>query len=364
MPKKLAPIIIKRIKKKGGHAHHGGGWKIAYADFVTAMMAFFLMMWLLNAVSDDQKKGIADYFSPNIVTMEFRQSGPGVLGGMSLNGKKSTRYDKPHPQAMNHYDRGKSLQPQGEHADGDGDQKHIRLLTREEIQREDEEKLEVMEQKKEDSGGLSDFQKSEQEEFRRVMGKIENMLEEHELWRDHIQTEITRDGLVINVLEKEKAPMFTSGSAVLVKYTQDILHGLAEIFKGIKNKIIISGHTDAYNYTNENLYSNWELSCDRANSARRYLMKQGIHKSRFFRVEGLEAREPLNPDNIYAPENRRVRFTIWRDYELTLDQLKSLENQQGSMQAVKQVNQPIQEEITPNKTPDKNEATTGESAEA
>lgn len=367
MSKKLAPIIIKRIKK-GGHGHHGGAWKIAYADFVTAMMAFFLMMWLLNAVSDDQKKGIADYFAPTAVTMDFRQSGQGILGGDNAQGKLSTRHDTKEdaPPAMQDrgqanfsHKGGESANPDDKNNKGEkkqeknleaidmvsgnklnlrlvgekeGENKEklniqensasIRPLTREEKEKNDAKILEKMEGT--GSGGLSDQQKQEQENLRKIEVEIENVIKQHESWRPHIRMEITREGLVLNILDLDKKPLFTSGSAILCKYTQDILKEISRIVLNIKNQIIVSGHTDAYNYTNEKLYSNWELSCDRANSARRYMVSQGITRERFKRVDGLEAREPINADNIYAPENRRVRITVVRDHELNFDQLKTL----------------------------------------
>lgn len=368
MSKKLAPIIIKRKRGKQGHGHHGGAWKIAYADFVTAMMAFFLMMWLLNAVSDDQKKGIADYFAPNVVTMDFRQSGQAVLGGDNAQGKKSTRHDikEDAPPAMQDkgeagfsHKGGKSTDPkdkendptqstEGETVDvvvgnklnlrvvqktaGQEDQKvtiqetntTIRPTTREEKEQQDTAKLEAMEGP---GGGLSEQQKSEQETLRQIEAEVEAAIAAHESWRPHIRMEITREGLVLNIMDLDKKPLFTNGSAALCKYTQDILKEISRIILPINNKIIVSGHTDAYNYTNEKLYSNWELSCDRANSARRYMVNQNIPRERFKRVDGLEAREPINADDIYAPENRRVRITIARNNELSFDQLKEISGQ-------------------------------------
>lgn len=368
MSKKLAPIIIKKKRANKGHGHHGGAWKIAYADFVTAMMAFFLMMWLLNAVSDDQKKGVADYFNPTVVTMDFRQSGPGLMGGDSAQGKKSTRHDvkEDAPPAMQDrgeigfsHNGGESENPEDKDNKEDkkkekgstetvdvvtGDKVNLRIvqnkegqnnqasiqetntvirpLTREEKEKNDKVNLEKMEGA--GSGGLSDQQKAEQEKLRKIEADIEAVIKQHESWRPHIRIEITREGLVLNILDLDKKPLFTSGSAALCKYTQDILKEISRIVLPIKNQIIVSGHTDAYNYTNEKLYSNWELSCDRANSARRYMVSQGIVRDRFKRVDGLEAREPINADNIYAPENRRVRITVVREHALDFDQLKTL----------------------------------------
>lgn len=385
MSRKLAPIIIKKRIVKGHGGHHGGAWKIAYADFVTAMMAFFLMMWLLSAVSDDQKKGIADYFAPNVVTMDFRQSGQAVLGGDNAQGKKSTRHDvkEDAPPAMQ--DRG---EPNFSHKGGEAasapeskdppskmakdpkdvkiddivkvdqvnekpniqaqegqklaikeDQAVIRPATREEKEKNDQKMLEKMEGQ---GGGLSDGQKKEQEVLRKIEADVEEVLKKHESWRPHIKMEIRREGLVLNIIDLEKKPLFTSGSAALCRYTQEILKELAKILSPLPNKLIISGHTDAYNYTNEKLYSNWELSCDRANSARRYLTAQGISRGRFQRVDGLEATEPINPDNIYAHENRRVRITIARDHPLDFEQLKTLSQAGANLVTTSSSTQPQQ----------------------
>lgn len=349
-------IILKKKRIKKSSESHGGAWKIAYADFVTAMMAFFLMLWLLSTVSDDQKRGIADYFAPNIVTMDFNQTGHALLGGESLSGKQSTRRDIKEDAPPAFQDKGSPSYAHHNEQQIDDKNKNnsinklnhnqvaivepivnegvsvaVRDLTREEQERKDQAKLEKMEESPRD---LSENQKFEQENLRKIESQISEILKQHDAWSSHVKMEITRDGLVLNIFDLDKKPLFTSGSATLLKRTQDIIKVICSAIVSIKNKLVISGHTDAYSYANEKLYGNWELSCDRANSTRRYMVSQGIDEGRFVRIDGVEAREPINPDNIYAPENRRIRIIITREYKLDLDQLKQLNSESVEAQAL------------------------------
>lgn len=250
--------IIKKIFKKGGHGHHGGAWKIAYADFVTAMMAFFLVMWLINSISTEQKKGIADYFTPNHTKILGTKPGnDGVLGGQALQGKlyaeKNNKSDKPS---------------------------------------EEDAKKEAI---------LLDTQK-----------KVQDALESNVTLKsmsDQVQFEITPDGLNINIVDKEGRSMFPSGSTEMFDYMQGILKEVAKSISATTNKIMITGHTDAIAYTSTKKYTNWELSADRANATRRVLEENNIIPDRIEYVRGREARELIDKDPT-APQNRRITITL------------------------------------------------------
>lgn len=256
------PIIVKRIKK-GGHGHHGGSWKIAYADFVTAMMAFFLLMWLLSSVSQSSLEGIAEYFKTPLQA--------------ALDGGK-----------------GLAAQPSSVIKGGGTD------LTRQAGQ--------VRKVPADDS-------QTEKQKLSQLQRQIENSINENTLLKPYgnqLQLEMTPEGLKIEIIDTNNRPMFNSGSTSMLPYTRVLLQALAEKLNQIPNTLSISGHTDATPYNDARTigYSNWELSADRANAARRELMEDGLYKDKILRVVGMADVLPLNKENVFAPENRRITIVV------------------------------------------------------
>jgi chemotaxis protein MotB len=273
--KKLQPIIIKRIKK-GGHAAHGGAWKIAYADFVTAMMAFFLLMWLLGSTAKGELQGIAAYFSsPLKVAMT---GGDGAGNSSSVIPGGGTDLTKVHGQVKR--------------SDSDLEkQRRMSIDTaRAERARQDAARIKALQ------------------------SKIDAMITENPRlneYKSQIRIDVTPDGLQIQIVDNQNRPMFDSGSALVKPYMRDILREIGAALGGVENRISLAGHTDAAPYGNSDRgYSNWELSADRANASRRELVSAGMPDAKLGRVVGLAASDLLGPDNPRAPANRRITITV------------------------------------------------------
>ena len=272
--KKLQPIIIKRVKKTA-HAAHGGAWKIAYADFVTAMMAFFLLMWLLGSTAKGDLQGIAAYFaSPLKVAMA---GGDGAGNSSSVIPGGGTDLSKVHGQVR----RSDSAEDTNRRMD---------LSSRAERARQDAARI------------------------RALHAKIDAMITENATlneYRSQIRIDVTPDGLQIQIVDDQNRPMFDSGSALVKPYMRDILGAIGSALGGVENRVSLAGHTDATPYGNgERGYSNWELSADRANASRRELVAAGMPDAKLARVVGLAASDPLEPTNPRAAINRRITITI------------------------------------------------------
>ncbi len=286
---KKQPTIIKRVKK-AAHGHHGGAWKIAYADFVTAMMAFFLLLWLLNSVTQEQLEGISNYFAP--VTASQSTSGAGdILGGKTISeegaaqsttSRDSVTVDLPPPKA------GTGGQGSSENTKGKSD--------------EDAASEEQLKQKEEQQ---FDEAKQELEATMEGIPQLKNL-------KDSLLIDNTPEGLRIQLVDKDGLSMFPSGSADLFLHTKRLLEVVAEIIKKLPQNVAISGHTDASRFAGGDSYSNWELSADRANSARRWLQHLKIPEQRIDRVVGKAATEPLFPDDPKNPGNRRLSIIMLR----------------------------------------------------
>ena len=273
--KKLQPIIIKRVKK-GGHATHGGAWKIAYADFVTAMMAFFLLMWLLGSTSEGDKKGISDYFqSPMKVAM---QGGSGAGASSSvINGGGSDL-----------------TQTTGQAKRGDGADKRAKKMSG------DQKKAEVA---RRDAKMLAELSA-------KIAAAISNNPKMAE-FASQIRLEITPDGLLIQIVDDQRRAMFDSGSALLKPYMRDILREIGAALLDVENKISLDGHTDRSTYGNAGRgYSNWELSADRANASRRELANAGMPEDKLARVVGMASSLLLDSSDPLSPSNRRISILV------------------------------------------------------
>ena len=273
--KKLQPIIIKRIKKSG-HAVHGGAWKIAYADFVTAMMAFFLLMWLLGSTAKGDLQGISDYFSsPLKVAMA---GGDGAGNSSSVMTGSGTDLAKTAGQVR-------------------------RSAADEERERRKSIESAKAERAKQDAARIKALQ-----------SKIDAMITENPRlneYKSQIRIDVTPDGLQIQIVDNQNRPMFDSGSALVKPYMRDILREIGTALGGVENRISLAGHTDSAPYGNSDRgYSNWELSADRANASRRELVSAGMPDAKLGRVVGLAASDLLEPDNPRAPANRRITITV------------------------------------------------------
>ena len=272
--KKLQPIIVKRIKK-GGHAAHGGAWKIAYADFVTAMMAFFLLMWLLGSTSSGDLKGISDYFSNPIKVSLMGGDGTGNSDSILPGG-------------------GRDLSKSSGQVDGGEAERAAKLMgaqmARAELARKDAARIDALHAKVKDlianNAALKDF-------------------------GSQIRLDRTADGLQIQIVDGQNRAMFDVGSALVQPHMREILRAIGAAMSDVENRIALSGHTDATPYgSGERGYSNWELSSDRANASRRELVAGGLPDDKLVRVEGLASSRLLEPQNPQAPINRRISILV------------------------------------------------------
>jgi chemotaxis protein MotB len=270
------PIIIKKIKK-GGHGHHGGAWKLAYADFVTAMMAFFLLMWLLGTTTEPERKGIAEYFQdPFKASTEEKGADVGdrtsiiQAGGADITSEDQGQVDK-------------------------GMTAENKDISSEEIEKKAEEiekeKLENLKQK--------------------IQDKIDST-EELTEFKDQVKLEITSEGLRILIVDAQNRPMYKLASAEPEPQIKTILQALAPVINELPNKVSINGHTDARPFPpNQKKYTNWELSSDRANAARYELNHGGLPEEKVLRVIGLSSSIPYNPDTEpLDPINRRISIIV------------------------------------------------------
>ncbi len=273
--KKLQPIIIKRVKK-GGHVAHGGAWKIAYADFVTAMMAFFLLMWLLGSTSEGDKKGISDYFQSPLKVAFSGGVGAGASNSVINGGGKDL------------------TQQTGQAHRGEGNDKEAKKLSREQL------KAEIAKRDAKTLAALS----------ARIAQDIANNPKLSE-FSSQIKLEVTPDGLQIQIIDDQKRPMFDSGSATVKPYMRDILREIGIVLADVENKVSLDGHTDRTPYGNAARgYSNWELSSDRANASRRELAAAGMPEDKLVRVVGMASSLLLEPDNPFSPSNRRISILV------------------------------------------------------
>jgi chemotaxis protein MotB len=282
-----APIVIKKIKKGGGHGHHGGAWKVAYADFVTAMMAFFLLMWLINTTSPDQKRGIADFFAPASVSQTTSGSG-GMLAGTAI-AEEGVKHGEGAP--LNMRSQSEDTDPEDtKAAEEKTSEPSAEALAKARALRED-----------------SEFEKAEMA----IRQALQDMPDVAELSK-HVVTEITPEGLRIQIVDQEGRSMFAPGEAKPNERAQRLIAAVAGVAARLPNRLSIGGHTDGGAPAKPG-YTNWELSADRANAARRVLQSSGITADRIYQVAGKADSEPLFPDDPTLPGNRRISITLLRE---------------------------------------------------
>lgn len=276
------PIIIKKAKH-GGHKKHGGAWKVAYADFVTAMMAFFLLLWLLNAATREQLEGISDYFAPISMRPET-SGGGGFLAGKHAAEKGTFELDVEPPKPVS--------EPQPVEAPGAATPSTTGASVPPPPADAREEKM------------LADAEKA----LRAAVQRLPHA----ELLAKSLLIDNTPEGLRIQIVDQEGLPMFPSGEAGMYTHTHDLLEMVAQVILEMPQAIAISGHTDATPFSPAAGYSNWELSADRANAVRRALIEGGVPEDRVARVVGKAATEPLFRDAPKAPGNRRLTVVLLR----------------------------------------------------
>jgi len=274
------PIIIKKIIAEGHGGHHGGAWKVAYADFVTAMMAFFLLMWILGATNEKQRKGIADYFTPTMVQLKEKSAGAnGIFGGESIIDKDNY----PHRASQT-------------------GSKSITIP-------------------KDASGGEKEGGASVRAKDRAAFQKLKLMLQQKmaatpslAAMAKNVRFMETREGLRIDLVDQADFAMFKSGTDQLLPAAAALMKQVAEVSDLADNAVIVRGHTDAMPYAKGRTVNNWTLSAARAEATRRALSDFGVPNSRFARIEGVADREPYVPENPYDPRNRRMSITLaWSD---------------------------------------------------
>jgi chemotaxis protein MotB len=272
------PIIIK--KKRGhGHGHHGGSWKVALADFMTAMMAFFLLMWLLGSTSSEEKKAIAGYFQD-----------PGSKYVVGEGGADLGLINQEQPLKQS-----QSEQPEDDTAsDKEAHKDQEQEMTEDQVKKE-MEKIETQQ--------LEELKKQLETEINSLDSVFQQI-------KDQILIDFTALGLRIQIVDKDQRPMFDVGSANLKPWSSDVLHALAPILDKVQNKISITGHTDSTPYGAGATYTNWELSADRANSARRALLEGTYPEPKVATVQGMGSAAPLLIDKPNEPINRRIAIIV------------------------------------------------------
>jgi len=285
-PAQFEPEIVYRRAKARHAAHHGGAWKIAYADFVTAMMAFFLLMWIIGATTETQRKGIADYFTPTVIQMKNSGGSNGVGGGRSLAVQEGVA-----PHATAH---GKRPAPM----DGGGGQPV--------------ESAPVPDK----SSAPGNRRRADEERFTKVERVVAARLAGDPTLKGlkgQIRFVRTRDGLRIDIVERADFSMFSLGTSVLTPDAIQLIRSVAHAVTETPNALTVRGHTDARAYS-AGASNNWTLSTARADATRRALEGGGIVSARFRRIEGVAATDPFNPKDTLDPRNRRISVTLlYRD---------------------------------------------------
>jgi chemotaxis protein MotB len=268
-------IIVKKIYE-AEHGHHGGAWKVAYADFVTAMMAFFLLMWLLGATTEKQRKSIADYFSPTLVETKRESAGSnGLLGGSSLTDRDSYSHK--------------------------ASQTGTRALT-----------VPLDAQGGPDAGGGSQLRKEDMQQFAKVKAKLNAQLQTAKLkkLRNHVRFVPTREGLRIDLIDNADYSMFALGTTAFNAEAAELVATVAQAVAAMPNQVSIRGHTDSLPFGDPRAMNNWMLSSGRAEATRRKLAMGGVLERRFERIEGVADRDPFIAKDPSDPRNRRVSVTL------------------------------------------------------
>jgi chemotaxis protein MotB len=269
------PIIVKKIIVEGHGGHHGGAWKVAYADFVTAMMAFFLLMWLLGATTEKQRKALADYFTPTLVDMKSASAGAtGMFGGDSMTGKEN------YPTT--------------------GGQGNLAItIPRDATGTKDD--------------GGKDMKSRDQETFKKVKKYIESKMETNKALKQfmkNVRFTETREGLRIDLIDQADFAMFAMATDTLLPQARSLLGEVAKVIGSVPNDVIVRGHTDGLPYAAGRTMNNWMLSSARAEATRKALADFGVGNNRFAKIEGVADRDPYVTSDVYDPRNRRMSIIL------------------------------------------------------
>ena len=280
--KNSGAVVIKKIKKGGHGGHHGGAWKVAYADFVTAMMAFFLLMWLINTTTPEQKRGIADYFAPESVSRTESGAG-GLLGGASASDDG---------QAGQGALAVKTQRPQTETQRSDDNSSAANAMT------------------------LSSQNQAQEAALAQATAQLRQAMQDKpelaELSK-HVIIDDTPEGVRIQLVDQDARSMFEPGSAEPKPYVETLLKEVAKVVTGLPNRISVAGHTDGGAAATSGPYSNWDLSAARANASLKVLLDSGLGEDHVAEVAGKAGSDPLYPDNPHASANRRVSIVLLRE---------------------------------------------------
>ncbi|MEH6402705.1 MAG: flagellar motor protein MotB [Sneathiella sp.] len=288
MADEVATIIVKKVKKVAG-GHHGGAWKVAYADFVTAMMAFFLLLWLLNVTDSVQKQGISDYFAPTVVSSSSESGAGGILGGTSMQTEGAMKSNTGVPSVTS------SITPPDEgkkdDADSDGQSEidEAEFLAR-----------------------LAAIEDASFEDAKDQIKQAINADPELDGLADNIIIDMTPEGLRIQIVDQYDESMFKSGSSTITARVKRLIGKIAKAIENLPNGLSISGHTDSSGFAG-NSYTNWELSSDRANASRRALITSGLDPERIQRISGKADQDPMIEDDPSNPGNRRISIILLRE---------------------------------------------------
>ncbi|MEI7611346.1 MAG: flagellar motor protein MotB [Betaproteobacteria bacterium] len=279
MSEDVRPIVIKRIKKVAG-GHHGGAWKIAYADFVTAMMAFFLLMWLLGSTASGDLKGIADYFLNPLKVSMAGGSGSGDATSIQKGGGKDITSTSGQVKAGETLEKKKSP--------------NVKDAKTEQLRQE--------------------FEKREKAALNELKKNIEKLIDNNSMLRqfkNQLLIEVTPEGLRIQIIDEKNRPMFDTSSAELKPYSKVILREIGRALNAVPNKVSYSGHTDAAQFGGgEKGFSNWELSANRANASRREMIAGGMDENKVLRVVGLSSTVLFDKNDPLSSSNRRISIVV------------------------------------------------------
>lgn len=328
-------IVIKRITKKGGH--HGGGWKIAYADFMTAMMAFFMLLWLLSMLNKFQLQGISNYFKKPLKDLFIENqlhntNIPKIQTEHTERNELAPRTGKKqgHSQVENTLIKTNKSENDAAHTDTEGLGITKSKKTKSKTEGIANPEKNIAQTKKggpaidvatheghPDDGQAKDL--SEKIELNKLKASLETSLKNNpdlNQYQDHLNFKVTSDGLKINLYSLENQPMFTSGKTDFARYASQMITWLARELNKTPRKITIIGHTDTEPYGTSNHYTNWELSTDRANATRQYLVKNGMPPDKIVRIQGTGSTNLLIKKDGAHPANRRIEIIVLSDEAL------------------------------------------------
>ena len=311
-----APVIIIRKKKKVAGGHHGGAWKVAYADFVTAMMSFFLLLWLLNVTTDIERRGIADYFAPASISRSESGAG-GVFGGLSITVSKGGQMSASTPPSTQEV----TIPTAGQGDEGEED-------TMGKSKGENAAPKSENDTPAASSGGAAtagalsaeersmvESMRGEEDGFKKAETMLKEAIEANPELHDfanQLVIDRTPEGLRIQIIDRDKFSMFPTGGSVPYERGRDLLLLVGKVIALLPNTISVTGHTDATPFQPGSSRDNWTLSTARANVSREYLVKAGVDEPRIARVSGLSDRDPFVPADPKDPRNRRISIVLLR----------------------------------------------------